>query len=302
MQNIRLSSEVLMTPEEAVIKAAATNQLLWIDSLLDTFDGDLADAISSAPVNGHVDMMHRLVREIGKLAANDGDDSDGFSDDSDESSDSYESSYDSDDSSETDNGSDSSSEDSDDDSVFDIFSDDLLDMMQQLLQPIGEDSDSDDGDFSSESDDFSDDSDEDSEDDDVEERINDKTRRALQNAVQTAAQYGQLTVVSFFLPQIIGASDDEEARRDMHDTTWKVLNEAAAYGHFDVIQFAVNYATECGYIELYAASGEADASTRAIAGRNDAVATYILGMRSIQWDLDRASDKAIQGQRSGLGN
>ncbi|EEY59334.1 uncharacterized protein PITG_11336 [Phytophthora infestans T30-4] len=206
-----------MTPEEAVIKAAATNQLLWIDSLLDTFDGDLADAISSAPVNGHVDMMHRL--------------------------------------------------------------------------PIGEDSDSDDGDFSSESDDFSDDSDEDSEDDDVEERIADKTRRALQNAVQTAAQYGQLTVVSFFLPQIVGASDDGEARRDMHDTTWKVLNEAAAYGHFDVIQFAVSYATECGYIELYAASG-----------RNDAVATYILGMRNIQWDLDRASDKAIQGQRSGLGN
>lgn len=138
---------------------------------------DLTDAISSASANGHVDMMHRLVREIGERAANDGDDSDGFSDDSDESSDSYESSYDSDDSSETDNGRISSSEDSDDDSVFDIFSDDLLDMMQQLLQPIGEDSDSDDGDFSSESDDFSDDSDEDSEDDDVEERMSKPVER-----------------------------------------------------------------------------------------------------------------------------
>ncbi|KAI9980840.1 hypothetical protein PInf_010173 [Phytophthora infestans] len=228
-------------------------------TLLDTFDVDLTDAISSASANGHVDMMHRVVREIGERAANDGDDSDGFSDDSDEFSGSYESSYDSDDSSETDNGRISSSEDSDDDS--------------QLLQPIGEDNDSDDGDFSSESDDFSDDSDEDSEDDDVEERMS---------------------------KPIVGASDDGEARRDMHDTTWKVLNEAAAYGRFDVVQFAVNYAMECGYIKLYAASGEADTLTRAIAGHHDAVATYLLGMRNIQWDLDRASDKAIKSQRPEL--
>ncbi|ETK73759.1 hypothetical protein L915_19346, partial [Phytophthora nicotianae] len=67
---VEIIDEMLMSPEEAVIKSAGTNQLRWINRLLETFDGDLTAAILRAAANGHLDMMQRLVHEIGERAAN----------------------------------------------------------------------------------------------------------------------------------------------------------------------------------------------------------------------------------------
>ncbi|KAG2970686.1 hypothetical protein PC119_g23583 [Phytophthora cactorum] len=171
--------ELLMRPEEVAIKFAATNQLLWIDRLLESLDGDLADAISK--------------RE--KQTANERDDSEESNCDSDESSD-------------------------DNEEFSDI-------------------------------DDSEDDRDGHSEDEEM----------------------------------IAGSSADEVALRKMYRATWQVLNEAATNGHLDVVNFAMDYATEWGYVELYAASGTCDALTRAIEGYHDDVATYLLGVCRIQWDL-----------------
>ncbi|ETL80446.1 hypothetical protein F441_19749 [Phytophthora nicotianae CJ01A1] len=57
---VEIIDEMLMSPEEAVIKSAGTNQLRWINRLLETFDGDLTAAILRAAANGHLDMMQRL--------------------------------------------------------------------------------------------------------------------------------------------------------------------------------------------------------------------------------------------------
>ncbi|KAG6945707.1 hypothetical protein JG687_00017124, partial [Phytophthora cactorum] len=62
----------------------------------------------------------------------------------------------------------------------------------------------------------------------------------------------------------------------------------------------MDYATEWGYVELYAASGTGDALTRAIEGYHDDVATYLLEVCRIQWDLKSAYEKAIEGQRPEL--
>ncbi|ETI33439.1 hypothetical protein F443_19883, partial [Phytophthora nicotianae P1569] len=67
---VEIIDEMLMSPEEAVIKSAGTNQLRWINRLLETFDGDLTAVILRAAANGHLDMMQRLVHEIGERAAN----------------------------------------------------------------------------------------------------------------------------------------------------------------------------------------------------------------------------------------
>ncbi|KAF1792761.1 hypothetical protein GQ600_22059 [Phytophthora cactorum] len=162
---------MLMCPEEAAINVAATNQLLWIDRLLESFDGDLADAISNASANGHVDMIKRLLH-----------------------------------------------------------------------------------------------------------KIEEREKQTL-----------------FALPFL-----REVALRKMYRATWQVLDEAATNGYLDVVNFAMDYATEWGYVELCAASGTGDALTRAIEGYHDDVATYLLGVCRIQWDLKSAYEKAIEGQRPEL--
>ncbi|ETL80445.1 hypothetical protein F441_19748 [Phytophthora nicotianae CJ01A1] len=105
-------------------------------------------------------------------------------------------------------------------------------------------------------------------------------------------------MVSLFLPQIVDSSEDEKTRREMHSTTWKALDEAAAEGHVSVLHYVVDYATECGYIELYTVSGKDDALALVIAG----VAPYLLGVHNIQWDLESAYEKAIDGQQPKLAN
>ncbi|KAF4033562.1 hypothetical protein GN244_ATG14532 [Phytophthora infestans] len=216
---------MLMTPEEALIKAAGTNQLHWIEHLLDRFDGDLVDAIASAAANGHVDMIVRLVHEIGER-------------------------------------------------------ENLPDNERDTSE---------------------DDSDADSEDEAVAQRTAVKTRRALRNAVQAAATHGRVNVVSMFLHQIVGSSTNEEVLGEMHEATWQVLENAAEKGRLAVVKFVVNYATEWGYIEMYAATnGDFDALTRAITCYHDSIATYLLQICSVQWNMNTAYEAAIESQRSEL--
>ncbi|ETO62191.1 hypothetical protein F444_19879, partial [Phytophthora nicotianae P1976] len=114
-----------------------------------------------------------------------------------------------------------------------------------------------------------DESDDDCADEEMTERIAAKTRQALQNAVEAAAMHGRMNVVNLFLPQIAGSSVDEVALRRLHKTKRNVHDEAAANGHLSVVKFAVDNATEWGYIEFYAASDKQDALTRAVEGFHD---------------------------------
>ncbi|KUG00331.1 hypothetical protein AM587_10000687 [Phytophthora nicotianae] len=76
--------EMLMSPEEALINAAATNQFQWIEQLLGSSNGDLRDAISSAAANGHVDMILYLVHKIGEREKQTANERDGSEDESDD--------------------------------------------------------------------------------------------------------------------------------------------------------------------------------------------------------------------------
>ncbi|EEY62903.1 uncharacterized protein PITG_15343 [Phytophthora infestans T30-4] len=114
--------------------------------------------------------------------------------------------------------------------------------------PIGEDNDSDDGDFSSESDDFSDDSDEDSEDDDVEERMSKPVERYRMQCKQ---------------------------QRSMGNLLWCLCSSR---------RLSVQATMEKHVVICTTPRGK---SSMKQPRHHDAVATYLLGMRNIQWDLDR---------------
>ncbi|KUF86757.1 Serine/arginine-rich-splicing factor SR34 [Phytophthora nicotianae] len=181
---------MLMSPEEGLIKAAGTNQVPWIENLLETYDGDLTDAIVSASANGHVEPLLRLLQETQERGSS--------------------------------------------------------------------------------------------------------GRIALQKVVKTAATHGRLNVISVFLPQIADSDQDTEALLAMYESTWQVLDEATARGYRDVIRFAIEFATEWGYIDSYASTSTSDALARAIEGCLDDVAIYLLGIFAIPWKMKDALEKAIE--------
>ncbi|KAF4036023.1 hypothetical protein GN244_ATG12022 [Phytophthora infestans] len=126
-----------------------------------------------------------------------------------------------------------------------------------------------------------------------------KTRRALRNAVQAAATHGWVNAVSMFLSQIVGSSTNEEVLGEIHEATWQVLENAAEKGRLAVVKFVVDY--EWGYIEMYAATnGDFDALTRAITCYHDYIATCLLQICSVQWNMNTAYEAAIESQRSEL--
>ncbi|KAF4138129.1 hypothetical protein GN958_ATG12738, partial [Phytophthora infestans] len=222
--------EMLMTPEEALIKSC------WNKSItLDRTSLGQYDAIASAAANGHVDMIVRLVHEIGErenLAENERD---------------------------------TSEDDNDAESEGEAVAQRTAVKTRRALRNAV------------------------------------KTRRALRNAVQAAATHGRVNAVSMFLPQIVGSSTNEEVLNEMREATWQVLENAAEKGRLAVVRLVVDYATEWGYIEMYAATnGDFDALTRAITCYHDSIATCLIQICSFQWNMNTAYEAAIESQRSEL--
>ncbi|TDH67909.1 hypothetical protein CCR75_009246 [Bremia lactucae] len=61
---MKLIDDLLMAPENALIKAAANNSVEWFEHLLQSYNIELVDAIASAAASGHVDVIHRLMHDI----------------------------------------------------------------------------------------------------------------------------------------------------------------------------------------------------------------------------------------------
>ncbi|KAE9078823.1 hypothetical protein PF005_g20719 [Phytophthora fragariae] len=147
--------ELLMTSSEAVVAAAQSGRIEWLEKLLDEFDCDVSEAaVSAAAANGQIEALKLLLPEV-------------------------------------------------------------------------------DGDYDGE----------------------------VADAVAVAAGNGHLGVVQFLLPEV----DDGESR---NDAAWEVLEEAAARGHYDIVEFAAQQARETMDNEDTARSaGErCDALARAISG------------------------------------
>ncbi|TDH67907.1 hypothetical protein CCR75_009248 [Bremia lactucae] len=227
---MELIDDLLMAPKKALIKAAANNNVERLEHLLQSYNFDLVDAISSASASGHVDVIHRLMHDIRERE-------------------------------------------------------------QARIRAER-----------SESDDSSDDNNSDDEDEDESNRIeiHDALFRYIEVAVTIAATNGQVEIVRTFLPQTVGSGENEEAFVRMNNLTWQTIDEGAANGHFNVVQFAVEFAKEWGFVDQYIASPNSDALLRAVENGHDKVAMYLLEIDDIDWDLKRAYEKGIEVQRLGL--
>ncbi|KAE9283519.1 hypothetical protein PF008_g27382 [Phytophthora fragariae] len=77
---LELIDEMLMTREEAVVKAAGTNQLEWLEYLFGEYDGDYVDAVTSAAAKGYVEVVIRIIQGINRHESESESDSDSDSD------------------------------------------------------------------------------------------------------------------------------------------------------------------------------------------------------------------------------
>ncbi|GMF46325.1 unnamed protein product [Phytophthora fragariaefolia] len=61
---LELIDEMLMPLEEAVVKAAGTNRVDWLEHLFEDYDGDFMDAVTAAASKGYQEAVICMVQEI----------------------------------------------------------------------------------------------------------------------------------------------------------------------------------------------------------------------------------------------
>lgn len=78
------------------------------------------------------------------------------------------------------------------------------------------------------------------------------------------------------------------------DAAWEILDEAAAGGHADIVDFVSSYAKEDEYRQ---ASERSSALSSAISGGHAGVVACLLGSKQYHWDVDGAFDEALLSEQ-----
>ncbi|KAG7401169.1 hypothetical protein PHYBOEH_002727 [Phytophthora boehmeriae] len=136
---------------------------------------------------------------------------------------------------------------------------------------------------------------------------------SMENAAVAAAAEGHLGIVMFLLESKIEVDIDHEGEEDFgkvsfdtdsvvvvvgrsREVAWGVMEEAAANGHLDVVQFAANFAVDGEY---YSAK-DSPVLYNAICGGHVAVVEFLLQSRRFRWDLRKSFQQALVEKQQGI--
>ncbi|GMF35470.1 unnamed protein product [Phytophthora lilii] len=137
-------------------------------------------------------------------------------------------------------------------------------------------------------------------DEEVSEPKDEEVSEPVSFALMDAAKHGALRVVEFLLPKLMKPRCYGDNR--YHFMTWAILEAAAANGHLAIVKFATAFATERGFKDTYAVhdTNYADLLLLVVKNGYTDILLYLVDQHCVAWSTKRVLKQVVELQLHAL--